>query len=157
MNQPHEITLSLVETRLEALQQELNGRKAQECLSIQHKLKQLLTSEDVTFSYSEASILWENCQSVVEMLSAFNMIDEALDVFQTECTVLAHSELASENSSRIAMRMADHLVRLSFHYPFMGDPSLLRPFINAAFEVIPRGDMLLDALQQSKVLIDEPI
>ena len=90
------------------------------------------------------------------MLSEFNMIDEALDVFQTECAVLVHSKLATEDPSRIAVRMADHLVKLSFHYPFMGDPSLLRPFINAAFEAIPNGDILDNALHQARIGIEKP-
>ena len=161
MNQIHEITLQLVDARLKMLQQELSGctdmdRMIQACLSIQRKLKLLLDSEDVAFSYSEAIILWGNCQSCVETLSEFNMIDEALEVFRTECAVLAHSELTCEDPSRIATRMADHLVRLFFHYPFMGDPSLLQPFLNTAFEAVPGRDALHNALQQAKIVIEEP-
>ena len=90
MSNLREITIRLVETRLAALQQQLGDNprikpQISSILSLPRELKHMLEIEEFHPDYAEGLILFNNCQAIAESLLEDGMVNEAQEVFETEC------------------------------------------------------------------------
>jgi len=160
MGKLHNITIQLVDARLEALQHQVGGNTdnahLDTCVQIQRELKRLLGSGDFRPDYGEGLILFNNCQAIAESLLEKDNINKAQEVFETECLLLTHSDFGREETSRASARMAEHTIRLFLCLPPEGAAERFRPFINTAMNALPDPAAFPDALAQAMAKLTMP-
>lgn len=153
MGKLHNITIQLVDARLATFQHQLAGNTdnahLDTCVQIQRELKRLLGSGDFRPDYGEGLILFNNCQAIAESLLEKDNINEAQEVFETECLLLAHSDFGRVEISRSNAQMAEHIIRLFLCLPPKSTAERFRPFIDAAINALPDSAAFPDALIQA--------
>lgn len=153
MGKLRNITIQLVDARLEALQHQVGGNMdnahLDTCVQIQRELKRLLGHGNFRPDYGEGLILFNNCQAIAESLLEKDNINEAQEVFETECLLLAHSDFGRDEISRSNAQMAEHIIRLFLCLPPEGAAERFRPFIDAAMNALPNPATFSDELTQA--------
>lgn len=160
MGKLHDITIRLVDTRLAAFQHQLVGNTdnahLDTCVQIQRELKRLLGSGAFRPDYGEGLILFNNCQAIAESLLEKDNINEAQEVFETECLLFAHSDFGRDEISRASARIAEHTIRLFLCLPPEGAAERFRPFIDTAINTLPDPSVFPDALAQAMAKLTMP-